>query len=219
MTRHSHGRWMLLGQGQRPYRPAWRRLPGRGPTGGDGCPGPGRAAGGVPRAAARTGHAEASPAEVRIGGWRAQRGQALLWVALLMPTLIGIAGLAIDGATVVTARRELQSVADGAARAGATQVDVGSLRAADGSALRLIPGTGPHTAAGTATAYLASRSKSDVQWRGGLGWRVDVSGPRVSVLVQATVPTAFLRILHVDSVPIDATSSADLRHGIGAPMP
>jgi Flp pilus assembly protein TadG len=135
-----------------------------------------------------------------------------------MPMLIGIAGLAIDGATVLTARRELQSVADGAARAGATQVDVGSLRAADGFALRLIPGIGPHTAAGTATAYLASRSKSDIQWPNGLSWRVDVNGAQVSVLVQATVPTAFLRILHVDSVPIDATSSADLRHGIGAPV-
>jgi Flp pilus assembly protein TadG len=153
-----------------------------------------------------------------MGHWQAQPGQALLWLALLMPMLIGIAGLAIDGATVFTARRELQSVADGAARAGATQVDVGSLRAADGSALRLAPGTGPHTAIGTATAYLASRSKSDIQWPNGLSWRVDVNGPDVSVLVQATVPTAFLRILHIESVPIDAASSADLRHGIGAPV-
>jgi Flp pilus assembly protein TadG len=135
-----------------------------------------------------------------------------------MPVLIAIAGLAIDGATVFTARRELQSVADGAARAGATQVDVGSLRAEDGSALRLIPGSGPHTAAGTATAYLASRSRSDVQWPDGLSWHVDVDGAQVAILVQANVPTAFLRIVHVDRVPIDATSSADLRHGIGAPV-
>jgi Flp pilus assembly protein TadG len=135
-----------------------------------------------------------------------------------MPVLIGIAGLAIDGASVFTARRELQSVADGAARAGATQVDVGSLRAANGSTLRLIPGTGPHTAAGTANAYLASRARSDIQWPDGLTWHVDVDGPQVSILVQANVPTAFLRIVHVESVPIDATSSADLRHGIGAPV-
>jgi Flp pilus assembly protein TadG len=148
----------------------------------------------------------------------AQAAQVLVWLALLMPLLVGVAGLAIDGATVFAARRELQSVADGAARAGATQVDLGSLRADDGAALQLVQGTGPHTAAGVATAYLQARARTDVHWPDGLQWRVGVTGPQVSILVQADVPTAFLRIVHISSVPIDAASSADLRHGIAAPV-
>ena len=147
-----------------------------------------------------------------------QSGQVLVWLALLMPLLIGIAGLAIDGATVFTARRELQSVADGAARAGATQVDLSSLRAGDGTTLQLVQGNGSHTATGIATAYLQARAQTDVHWPNGLRWQVAVSGPQVSIVVQADVPTAFLRIAHVDSVPIDAAASADLRHGIAAPV-
>jgi Flp pilus assembly protein TadG len=146
-----------------------------------------------------------------------QAGQALVWLALLLPLLLGVGGLAIDGAVVFTARRELQSVADGAARAGATRVDLGSLRANDGSALRLVQGAGADSAMTAATDYLRDQARNNVHWQNGLDWSVAVNGPSVAVAVRADVPTAFMRIVSLTNVPIDATASADVRHGIAAP--
>jgi Flp pilus assembly protein TadG len=146
-----------------------------------------------------------------------QAAQALVWLALLMPLLLGVGGLAIDGAVVFTARRELQSVADGAARAGATRVDLGSLRANDGSAMRLVQGSGPDSAATAANDYLRERARHDLQWQNGLDWNVAVDGPSVAVSVRAVVPTAFMRIVSLNTVPLDATAAADVRHGIRAP--
>ena len=50
-------------------------------------------------------------------------GQALPLVAAALPLLVTVVGLALDGGVVFAARRELQNVADAAARAGATEVD------------------------------------------------------------------------------------------------
>ena len=50
---------------------------------------------------------------------------------------MAMAGLAIDGALLLAARRELQSVVDGAARAGATRLDMDLLRASGGTDVQL----------------------------------------------------------------------------------
>jgi uncharacterized membrane protein len=49
--------------------------------------------------------------------------QALIWFTLMLPLFVSMAGLAIDGGVLLASRRQLQSVADGAARAGATRLD------------------------------------------------------------------------------------------------
>ena len=67
------------------------------------------------------------------GGRRgAREGQALLWTAVLLPFFLALVGLAIDGATVFAARRSCQAVADGAARAGAMELDIATYRQSDG---------------------------------------------------------------------------------------
>ena len=48
----------------------------------------------------------------------AQSGQAIVWVAVMMPFFLSVVGLAIDGGIVFSARRELQNVADSAACRG-----------------------------------------------------------------------------------------------------
>src|SRR4051794_26255254 len=68
---------------------------------------------------------------------RRTRAQALLWMSLAVPLFVSIAGLAIDGGFLLDSRRELQSVADGAARAGATRLDQSRLRASGGTDVQL----------------------------------------------------------------------------------
>ena len=59
--------------------------------------------------------------------------QALVWFTLALPLFMSIAGLAIDGGALLASRRQMQSVADGAARAGATRLDVNRLRGSGGT--------------------------------------------------------------------------------------
>lgn len=54
------------------------------------------------------------------GGCRSRTGKTLTLVALLLPPLCGLVGLVIDGGVMLTARRQAQNAADGAARAAAT---------------------------------------------------------------------------------------------------
>src|SRR6266536_80009 len=62
----------------------------------------------------------------------AQRGQAIVWTAVMLPLFIAIVGLAADGGLVFSARRELQNLADSSARAGAQQIDVLAYRESRG---------------------------------------------------------------------------------------
>ena len=61
---------------------------------------------------------------------RRSAAQALVWLTLALPLFVSIAGLAIDGGVLLASRRQLQSVADGAARvrgAPDRQVALGAL--------------------------------------------------------------------------------------------
>jgi Flp pilus assembly protein TadG len=123
---------------------------------------------------------------------------------------MSIAGLAIDGGVLLTARRQLQSVADGAARAGATRLDLDRLRASGGTDIQL-----DHTlATQAAVAYLDERLARDLPWQVAPAIVVDTSPRRVHVFIQGTLRTAFLRIVHVDSAPVEASAFADVQYGI-----
>ena len=142
---------------------------------------------------------------------RRRLAQALIWFALVMPVFVSIAGLAIDGGVLLMSRRELQSAADGAARAGATRLDMQRLRDSAGTDVQL----DQPLAATTAQAYLnevfaTSRLTLQQPPRA----QVDVGARRVHVLVHASVQTAFLRIVHIDTAPLEADAYADVQFGI-----
>jgi uncharacterized membrane protein len=145
----------------------------------------------------------------------AHQAQALVWLTLLLPLFLAIAGLAIDGAVLLTARRELQSVADGAARAGATEVDLVALRASNGESVRLDAGR----AAARATAYLADRLPREVQFQAEPQTSVSTTSTGVQVRISVEIATAFLRAVHIDTFPVEATAAADVRHGIQQAVP
>lgn len=52
-----------------------------------------------------------------------QRGAVLIWFVLMLPVLLGFAGLSLDMARMLLAKQELQHAADAAALAGAAALD------------------------------------------------------------------------------------------------
>src|ERR1700730_12299630 len=91
---------------------------------------------------------------------RRSSAQALVWFTLALPLFLSIAGLAIDGGVLLASRRQVQSVADGAARAGATRLDVDRLRSSGGTDVAL-----DATRARAATwSYLDERLARELDW-------------------------------------------------------
>jgi Flp pilus assembly protein TadG len=135
----------------------------------------------------------------------------LLWMALAIPLFVSMAGLAIDGGALLDARRQLQSVADGAARAGATRLDMGRLRASGGADVQLDQRLAMQATNAYVEASLAATSRA---WDATPRTEVQVDARRVHVVIRANVQTAFLRIVSIDSVPVDASAFADVEFGI-----
>jgi uncharacterized membrane protein len=133
-----------------------------------------------------------------------QRGQAS--VVIIGALLIGLAfvGLAVDGARLFTARRDLQNVADAAALAGASAIDEGHFRATDGAEVRLDPG-----AARTAVDRVLRASGVPVTAE----VDVAVEPGRVSVRIGRPVEMTFLRIVGTREQQIGASASASPQTG------
>src|SRR5947199_10868905 len=74
-------------------------------------------------------------------------GQVIVWVAVMLPLFFSVVGLAIDAGSVFAARRELQNATDGAARAGAMQLDIDVYRQSSGENLVLDGATARQIAA------------------------------------------------------------------------
>jgi Flp pilus assembly protein TadG len=121
----------------------------------------------------------------------------------MLPLFLSIAGLAVDGGIVFGARRELQAVADSAARAGAMQVDPGAYRDSSGAAVVL----DREAARRAAAEYLASQGA-------GSAAQVRVEPRRVVVEVRREVPTGFLRVVGYRSVQVTAVAPAEVRAGV-----
>jgi len=136
----------------------------------------------------------------------------LVYLALVLPIFVAMAGLAIDGALLLTARRELQSTVDGAARAGATRIDVSALRQSPAQ-IEL----DPSSARAAALGYLADSVPSNVAWLSAPRVRVEVGRVRVGVEVDGELRPAFLRVVGIERVPLSASAHADLDFGIRRP--
>jgi uncharacterized membrane protein len=123
--------------------------------------------------------------------------------AVMMPLFLSIVGLAIDASIVLASRRELQSLADGAARAAAARVDARAYRESAGKSLVL----DREDATRAAVAYLEER-------QAGLEGTIMVEPGRVVVQVSRDVPTGFLRLAGIGSVRVGATAPAEPRSGV-----
>jgi len=139
------------------------------------------------------------------------RAQALVWLTLAVPLFISLAGLAIDGSVLLSSRRQLQSSVDGAARAAATRLDTPRLRASGGADIQLDPTLADRTARGYLDQAFASDAHS---WQGLPQTDVEIGARRVRVEVRAELRTAFLQIVRIDTVPVEASAFADVQYGI-----
>ena len=138
-------------------------------------------------------------------------GQALLWLTLAIPLFMSLAGLAIDGGLLLDSRRDLQSIADGAARAGATRLDMDRLRASGGADVQLDPALAERAARMYLDQSLVKRAHA---WVTPPETQIQAGARRVHVYVHASIHTAFLRILFIDNVPVEASAFADVQFGI-----
>ena len=129
-----------------------------------------------------------------------ERGQVMVFVAILMTGLISVVGLVTDGGIVFSQRRDLQNAADAAALAGAMQIDESAYRSSGQVVLD------ERAAREVAMQYL--------QDEGDLDYSVQVSPTGVEVSVSRQASTSFLRIVGINGVDISARSSASPRHGV-----
>jgi Flp pilus assembly protein TadG len=127
-------------------------------------------------------------------------GQVTAFMVVIVTALVGVAGLVIDGGYGLAARQEAANVAEQAARVGADQIAVDSLR------------TGP-----VRLDQLAARAAVG-QYLAALGHAGTVTTDRTTVTVTVTVtrPTAILGIVGVHALTVTANASARSLDGIRA---
>ena len=107
-----------------------------------------------------------------------------------------VGGLAVDGMRVLLERRSLQSLADSAARAGASMLDVERMYRG-GSVARLDP-------------EKARRRAADILQRRPLDRAAISASPgRVLVEVRRTIEPSFLRAVGIGGLPVRASSTAE----------
>jgi Flp pilus assembly protein TadG len=121
------------------------------------------------------------------------------FVAVFCLTLFILVGLVVDAGRAVAARSAAMSEAEQAARAGAGQVSVESLRSGEVA-------IDPASAIRVANDYLLSV--------GQLGGTTTVVGQMVTVHIATEDPTTILGIVGIDSIGISVTASAINVHGV-----
>ena len=135
---------------------------------------------------------------------REESGTVAPLTAVMLLGLLAVAALVIDGGVLFAARRDLQGLADGAARAGAMAVDQGVLR--ETGAVRLDPAA----AQAAAGAYLtAAGFEGDVA--------LDADMLSVTVDLEEIRPTLMMGLLGVRTVTVAAHAVARPRVGIEGP--
>ena len=126
-------------------------------------------------------------------------GSLTAFVAVFCLTLFILVGLVVDAGRAVAARSAAMSEAEQAARAGAGQVSVDSLRSGEVA-------IDPASAIRVANDYLLSV--------GQLGGTTTVVGQMVTVHIATEDPTTILGIVGIDSIGISVTASAINVHGV-----
>jgi Flp pilus assembly protein TadG len=124
-----------------------------------------------------------------------ERGSVSVFFAVLVPGLLLIIGLAVDGSAKVQATQRANAIADEAARAGGQAIDVSAALAGD---IRLDP-------SGAVTAAQAYLDRTGVQ-----GQVTVVDGDTLQVTTSVTQPTSFLGAIGITSFTVEGTGSADL---------
>ena len=131
---------------------------------------------------------------------RAERGAISVFLAVLVPGLLLIIGLAVDGGAKVAATQYANAIADEAARAGGQALDIPAALAGE---VRV----NPAAAAAAAQDYL---DRNDVQ-----GAVTVVDGDTLQVTTTISQPTTFLGLIGISTLTAVGSGTADLIPGTG----
>lgn len=134
-------------------------------------------------------------------------GQATILIAGTMVILTLVAGLVIDAGQVFERYRHAYNLADGAARAGANELDMARYRDPNNATGAIV--LDPAAAIAAAIAWLAPETGTIRVVASPVTGLPD--GVEVTVTQQA--PTAFLRLAGITSWQVRATATSRLRTG------
>ena len=143
----------------------------------------------------------------RLDAWlsRGDQAQVAVLLALLMPVLLTLVGVVLDGGLAFSEWRDWKDVADAAARTGAVQIDQGLYRQSDGATLALDPAAAKSAAA----QYVAKQHLAGLT-----GAYISADNQQVVVRLSGDIPTNFLRAIGITRVPISVAGPAQVRYGI-----
>lgn len=142
-----------------------------------------------------------------------EEGQILILLVGLVGLILMVLGLGWDASNWFLGHRALDNLADGAAIAAASDLDLQAFYASEGRQITISDGR----AVATVRRYLLDVAGDSGLERVALGAvRVErtVNGPRVTVELRASTPAALLRYLHVVAPEMvgRATATAELRN-------
>jgi Flp pilus assembly protein TadG len=133
-----------------------------------------------------------------------QPAQALVFFTMMLPLFLALLGLALDGGHLFAARTNLQAIADASARSGAVHLDTARIYVQGAGDVLLNP----------SEAAVAARDYAVYQGVAADAVDAVADDQSVQVKVHENVPTVFVRVVHIDSVTIRASSTAHARYGV-----
>ena len=125
-------------------------------------------------------------------------GQMTIFVVGLALVAMAVTAFAIEGTRAFLMRRTLQNAADAAAVAGASQLDERAYYSSGGDVVAIAPAE----ADSAVSSSLAGRGLDATTV-------VDSSPSRVRVALRASLPTPFLALIGIDSVPVAAEATSE----------
>jgi Flp pilus assembly protein TadG len=134
--------------------------------------------------------------------FRAEDGSISPFILILLPALVGLAGLAYDGGNLFAARREANNVAAAAARAGANDLDEPSIYAGDP---RLAP-----SATTTALSFAFAQGADSASAR-------QVETDLIQVQVDRRVDMEFLGLFGIGTLTVNGEAQARALDGVTGP--
>lgn len=132
-------------------------------------------------------------------------GAAAVMLLLLTPALFALAGLVLDGGTQLAARQHAADLAEQAARAGADQLDTGTLRATGAVTVDAV-------AAGAAACRYARTAEPTATCTATV--QPGAAGTQVQVRIGTRTPTVLLGLIGINALHVQAVATAQALTGI-----
>lgn len=129
-----------------------------------------------------------------------QRGQVTVLILGLALVVFAVSGLAIDGTRAFLFRRTLQSSADAASLAAASELDRSAFYMSGGRK-RILDEEGAERAAARWLSLRGLGAQSEIR----------VEDERVVVVLRDVLPTSFLALVGIDQIPVAVVAAAEPR--------